>query len=84
MCNHRPISLLCVAIKVAEGCIPAYNCIPTRTFRPMNFNTDFSKIGRRRRSLVTFLMTQYVIQNNGQSDILYIDLNKGFHTIPHD
>ena len=86
VCNYRPISLWCVASKVAERCI--YNCIinPIRTFI-YDFQHDFLKSRSTTTQLVQVFNDtgiQYVIDNNGQSDVLYLDLSKAFATIPHD
>ena len=75
---------MCVTSKVAERCI--YNCIinPIRTFI-YDFRYGFLKNSSTTTQLVQiFNDIQYVIDNNGQSDVLYIDLSKAFDTIPHD
>ena len=84
VCNYRPIYLLCVTSEVAERCI--YNCIinPIRTFI-YDFQHGFLKSRSTTTQLVkVFNDSQYVIDNNGQSDVLYLDLSKAFDTIPHD
>ena len=84
VCNYSPISLLCVTSKVAERCI--YNCIisPIRTFI-YDFKHGFLKNRSTTTQLVQiFNDIQYVIDNNGQSNVLNFDLRKAFDTIPHD
>ena len=84
VCNYRPVSLLCVTSKVAERCI--YTCIidPIRTFI-YDFQHEFLKSRSTTTQLVqVFSDIQYGFDNNGQSDVLYLDLSKAFDTIPHD
>ena len=77
--------LYCVLL---EGCgeMYIYNCInnPIRTFI-YDFQHGFLKNRSTTTQLVhIFNDIQYVIDNNGQSDVLYLELSKAFDTIPHD
>ena len=75
---------MCVTSKFAERCI--YNCIINLI---RTFIYDFQHGFLKNRSTTTQLVQifndiQYVIDNNGQSDVLYLDLSTAFDTIPHD
>ena len=82
--NYRPISLLCICSKILERAIlnQIYNeIVPLIT----KFQHGFLK----GKSTETQLLEVYdniskVLDDSGQSDIIFLDLSKAFDSVPHN
>ena len=82
--NYRPISLLPIISKVLERCI--FNTIIDALTEKI---TAAQHGFMRNRSTSTQLMSalcniQKILDNKGQTDMIYFDLSKAFDTVPHD
>jgi hypothetical protein len=81
--NYRPISLLPIAVKVMEKCVHNY-IYPTIQTTLNNNQHGF----RNSKSTITQLISFYDqvhlnLDNNIQTDIIYLDLAKAFDSVPH-
>ena len=81
--NYRPISLLCTMSKVFERAV--YDQIIS-FIRPKIANCQFGFM--QKRSCLTALLSSYnhivnSIDNNKATDVIYLDLQKAFDSVPH-
>ena len=81
--NYRPISLLCIVSKVLERTI--LNQIKKQIIPQISKFQHGFLFGK---STETQLLTVYdqiskVLDNSGQTDIIYLDLSKAFDSVPH-
>jgi hypothetical protein len=81
--NYRPISLLPVCSKILERCI--YNKIISE-IRPLISEHQHGFLAKSSTStqLITFFnQVNNILDNKGETDIIYFDLSKAFDSVPH-
>jgi hypothetical protein len=81
--NYRPISLLPVCSKVLERCI--YNHIIDE-IRPIisDYQHGFLSNSSTNSQLITFFdEINKILDNKGETDVIYFDLSKAFDSVPH-
>jgi hypothetical protein len=81
--NYRPVSLLCVIGKIMERCIHNHIFYKTKELLYVNQFGFFPGRSTTSQLLKFYEIIHSNLDNNIQTDVLYLDFSKAFDCVPH-
>jgi hypothetical protein len=84
ICNYRPISLLPVVSKVLERCVHEYIFNLSRNLIAENQFGFYPGRSTSSQLIKCYTEISLNLENNYQTDVIYLDLAKAFDSVPHN